>query len=430
MGTNVRLVGTGSAPTPGGEDPLGLVQDWLDLMESHAVYNMITVPASPTGQSGYAQHLNYDGIWTCWALSKLLSTQNPIVAAALFDYGELLCDTMWGSVDMDSGPAESGQGQQGFYNYNLGPYCYGQDPDSSPPGGSDPGQLCANFARLSAYSRPTLLLGNYVYGDNSYPSPTTSQNPTVAPVLAREMARAVCSHVIADSEYDAHDDLAYATTTYLFGHQLFIPRIVGHWFLGQDVDLQGGNAAIDQWRATTADLSAVDGDFSQVPATWSEPTTEYTPFMWAHVFYCLMAYYEDATFSGEPHDSYKALIPAAVRDLCDAAMAYFTLPTAGGRTALGYRVKPDGSDPDVAPDLSLWQFPMFAWAYHETGLQQYYDFAVLLLQSGINEGYITWGKRINQHHYGVWWGFQWLGWTSTDFALPWKYDLAGGDPWP
>jgi hypothetical protein len=283
------------------------------------------------------------------------------------------------------------------------------------------------------------VLSDSVWGDNTWPSPTAVGVNPAEPGAEREYARALYTHITEHADFTDHEERIYTAlgqdVPYTWGHDEFIWRLAGRFFLGYDVDLQGGEAVVDRNRTITANVVAAGGDFSQVPETW---TTEWTPFMWAHWCLALIAYYEDDAFTGgQHHANIKALIPQAVYDMCDAAIAHFGVLDGDGRMSrMIYRIPEGGLEPAEGwaslanADLSLWLAFMFAWSYSKTGNQQHYQVCVDLIRGGLQGAWLVWGKRINQSCITAWMTFQLLGWTTESFKLPWKYDIAGGEQWP
>jgi len=450
MGDRVRIVGGSSPPPPPlGEDPYGLIAGWLARVEATAVKYMITTPATifPTAPTYY--HRDYDGLWCWWSTAHLIADSQPQASQALLDYGK---DTLEAMVAYNSlynaGPSETPSGiATGYNNYNLGPYMFGLDPTVIPSEGVDYLQIATNYARVAAYSNPSELLYAIRSGANSFPSPVDNGvanadwDPTRPQTRCREHGRSVMAHMVTDATYSTYESRQYWASPELYfteGHDLWVPRMIGHLFLGQDVDLSNGGygteAYIDHWRSLSADVEAVDGDFTQVPDTWygTDTSHNFMPFMITHFCVPLILYYEDPSYTGEPHNRYKALITDAITDMCDIFLRWFQLETVDGYKGLYYSVSSIGVlNPSSNPsDLAYWYFPMFAWAYKQTGNLTYYNFAADLAAAGNAKAYIVWGKHFNQFVYQAYWGFQWLGWTATEFKIPWQVDLAGGETWP
>jgi hypothetical protein len=442
MGDRVRIVGGSSTPTPDpGEDPLGLMAAWLTRVEAAAVQNLITSPIGIIPTAPLYYHKDYDGLWCWWSASKLLADINSDASQALFDYGVATLNAIALEYPtFNAGPTELPYAPPGYENYNLGCIMYGRDPATPPPpDGVDYLRMGTNYAR-TGFCYPYYPVYYKKWGADTWPSPVDGGwgfDPTRPQILCREMGRTIASHMAATEYYHLYEAQTYAEYTLLEGHYLWIPRMIGHLYFGLGVDLSAGvggtEAYIDHWRSLTDDVAAVDGDWTQVPDTWYGTSTShnYNPFMITHFMMPLILYYENSYYSGEPHTQYKALVKQAVKDMCDAFLAWFQTTSSGGYRGLFYAVLDGGVVSDAVPsDLAYWFMPMFAWLYKETGNLTYYNFAADLATAGNAEAYIVWGKHFNQYVYQAYWGFQWLGWTAQEYKTPWTVDLAGAETWP
>ena len=406
------------------------MENWFDNVETRAAQWIATYPET----NGISEHLNYDGTYCYWRLSKVLATRNPSLAADCFTYASKYMDPVIYEYPSNPDPdireglllAEPPSGSPGYYVYNMGPRMMAVEPSFTAYTRSFYRRLTVGFPRGSAYANShywTLYFNKY--GDGTYPSATTYHNPVYTGIpgnvggtaIAREFALALLSHLMADDWFSEFETRLFdgGPSTYLQGHTEFMSTFLDRWYLAP-------GAAIDIWRDITADLAAAGGDWSQVPDTWTEepllPHHEYSPWVWAHTARMLIFYYEDPTFT----DDYNAAIQTAVTDMCDWCITYWQKATAGGRNALLYRISDGGVEAQYSsPDLAFLELPMFAWAWSKTGTQAYWDMCVDLAEAGNAEA--AWyypGKWFNELTLWAYHGFQWLGWVDDPFTVFWR----------
>jgi hypothetical protein len=398
-----------------------LVESWLVRFGDAATQYLVTTPVEPN----LSWHLNYDGVYCCWLMSNLLAERNPTTSEALFRHAESLMAllSVWGEIG-NAGPNDRPIGAPGYYNYNKGPRMMRDDPRSDPELADQYGTIAANFARGSAYSDCGWSAA-YRWGepprDGSWPDEGLRWDPTNPPVRSREFSLSLLSHFVMDDVYKIYEtrERKWKTTApmikYSQAHDWYLPEFLSRWFLGFDswtgLD-RPYRACIDQWRYISELAEEYNGDFTRN----TELFTRYSwrPFMFAHTCRMLIHAYDHPAIIGHEYAHvFQSKILLALVDLCDISERWFTRPTRGGRTALCYEMSDEGIMPDYSsPDLALWHMPMWAWLYKMTGEQRYYDFAVKLAESGIEEAYVRWGKHFNQ---GIVWaydGFDYLGLLS------------------
>lgn len=382
-----------------------IVNAYIDNIRTRSAQWINTYPSPQAPTFFLYWNHNYDSMHTYWRIGQILQSIDPTLAQSCIQYAyDHFADIQTNYPNVMQEPPS---GAPGYYNYNLGFRMLATEQSLSltTQQRTDLRRVTAAYARSSTYSDPTY---------ETYDPNWWIAYRDAVPNLTREVGLALLSHLVADSWYAEFETRTLNGMPLVTAHANYMLHILDIFFS------TGGWMA--QWTEIYNDLVAAGGDWTQVPESWTEVPqsviTEYSTWAWSHICRSWIFCYEDPIFT----NAYNTQIQNAVINLCDYALAHWQKNSPGGRNCLMYRIADNGVEPPYgAPDLALFNMPMFAWAWSKTGNAAYYNMCVDLCNAAnVEAAWYYPGKWFNELNLWTWYGLQWLNWVPGPFTPFWR----------